>query len=148
MNIKVINGPNLNMLGVREPATYGSRTMANINEELKKFAKDNNVEISFFQSNCEGAIIDEIQKSYSENITGIIINAGAYTHTSYAIRDAISSVQIATVEVHISNIHAREEFRHTSLIAPVCIGQICGFGEYSYKLAISALISREEFFGL
>ena len=136
MKIKIINGPNLNMLGMREPHIYGKETLEDINEEIKAFAQKKNIEVSFFQSNSEGDIIDEIQKSYKENCNGIIINPGAYTHYSYAIRDAVASVPAPVVEVHLSNIYGREDFRSKSVIAPVCRGQISGFGKKVYFLAL------------
>ncbi len=134
----VIHGPNLNLLGEREPAIYGTLTLEDINSRIAEFAKSNNCMVSFFQSNSEGQIIDYIQKN--RNCDGIIINAGAYTHTSIAIRDCIAAIKLPCVEVHLSNIHSRERFRRHSYIAPVCIGQICGFGYYSYIVALQALI--------
>jgi 3-dehydroquinate dehydratase-2 len=136
--ILIINGPNLDMVGIREPGVYGSETLEAINHEIKAFAKNLDVECDFFQSNCEGAIIDKIH-SVLNLYDGCIINAGAYTHYSYAIRDAISSVNKPFIEVHMSNVHAREEFRHTSVISAVCKGVIAGFGKNSYMLAVSAL---------
>lgn len=142
LSIAVINGPNLNFLGIRQPEVYGELTLEQINAFLQEKAQEiEDVSLDFFQSNHEGDLIDFIQSCY-EKYQGIIINAGAYTHTSIAIRDAIASVSIPTIEVHLSNIHAREEFRHTSMIAPVCVGQICGFGEISYFLALEALIKK------
>ena len=141
MKILVLNGPNLNLLGKREPEKYGNTTLKDIQTSLEIFANKNNFEIEFYQSNHEGDIIDKIQQS--ENIfDGIVLNAGGYTHTSVSIRDAIASVNVPVVEIHLTNIHAREEFRHNSLISPVCIGQICGFGTYSYELGIHALINK------
>ncbi len=137
--ILVINGPNLNLLGTREKSIYGDKTLDDINSILTKYAEDNSSEIISFQSNIEGEIIDFIQKNRTSS--GLVINPGAYTHTSIAIRDAISGVSIPSVEVHISNIHSREEFRKHSYIAPVCIGQISGFGIYSYVLGLEALIN-------
>lgn len=139
MKILVINGPNLNMLGKREPEIYGSETLEDLEKLLNNEAKDLNCELEFCQSNHEGDIIDKIQQTDAK---GIILNAGAYTHTSIAIRDAISSVKTPVIEVHLSNIHSREEFRHKSMIAPVCIGQICGFKFDSYVLALKGLILR------
>ena len=137
MKILVINGPNLNMLGKREPEIYGSRTLADINADLaKKFA---NVEFEFYQSNCEGDIITAIHENTAD---GIVLNAGAYTHYSYAIHDAIKSVTTPVIEVHLSNIYKREEYRHKSVIASACKGSICGFGEQSYALAVTALIEK------
>jgi len=138
MKITVIQGPNLNMLGVREQNVYGPMKLEQIHEQMRAFAQQNNLEIEFFQSNLEGELVDKIQECLGDS-DGIIINPAAYTHTSIAIRDAIAAVAIPTVEVHISNIHAREEFRHKSLIAPVCAGQISGFGPFSYHLAMVAM---------
>lgn len=137
--IKVINGPNINFTGIREKGVYGNLTFEDINEKIKQKCDNMGIEVSFFQSNYEGALIDELQKSYSDNTEGIVINPGAFTHYSYALRDAIKSVNIPVVETHMSNIHNREEFRHKSVTAPVCVGQICGFGYFSYILGIDAL---------
>ena len=137
MKISVINGPNLNLLGQREKEHYGSFTLADVMDALRSRAGAD-CEVSFFQSNIEGEVVDAIQQAKGD-ADGIILNAGAYTHYSIAIRDAISAVALPVVEVHISNIHAREEFRHESVIAPVCVGQICGFGLNSYLLAMDAL---------
>lgn len=139
MKILVVNGPNLNLLGTREPEVYGTLTLEKINEELLKYAKELGVDIEFFQSNVEGEIVNAIQAARG-NCAGIVINPAAYTHTSVAIRDAISAVALPAVEIHISNVCAREEFRKHSLIAPVCVGQIAGFGLDSYKLAMLALV--------
>ncbi|MBZ4666440.1 type II 3-dehydroquinate dehydratase [Mahella sp.] len=133
--ILIINGPNLNMLGIREPGIYGDDTLESITKGLKSFAESYGIELDALQSNSEGNIIDAIQAAYGR-YDGIIINAGAYTHYSYAIRDAIASVHIPTIEVHISNIYSREDFREHSVIAPVCIGQISGLGPMAYKLAL------------
>ena len=140
LSILVLNGPNLNMLGKREPAIYGARTLEDINADLKKTADKLGVSLAFFQSNHEGALVDTIQSALNLH-QGILINPGAYTHTSVAIRDAISAVAIPTVEVHLSNIHQREAFRHHSYIAPVAIGQISGFGADSYRLGLEGLVS-------
>jgi len=140
LNILVIHGPNLNLLGTRETTIYGEKSLGEINDLIYSRCESNDCSVTFFQSNHEGAIIDRIHDT--EALDGIVINAGALTHTSIAIRDAISAVSIPAVEVHLSNIHAREDFRHTSLIAPVCIGQICGFGQHSYLLGTDALISH------
>ena len=139
MKIVVIQGPNLNMLGVREQHVYGPMKLDDIHNQMEAFAKQNNIEIEFFQSNLEGEIVDRIQECLGE-ADGIIINPAAYTHTSIAIRDAISAVQIPTVEVHLSNVYAREKFRQKSLTAPVCAGQITGFGPFSYHLAMIAIV--------
>lgn len=136
--ILVIHGPNLNLLGEREPGVYGTDTFNSINEDIKELALKNEMYCEIFQSNHEGEIIDELHIA-RKNYDGVILNAGAYTHYSYAIRDAIAAVKIPVVEVHLSNIHARDEFRHTSVIAPVCVGQIAGFGKRSYFLAVEAL---------
>jgi 3-dehydroquinate dehydratase-2 len=135
----VLHGPNLNLLGMREPDVYGKITLAEINQLLSEKAREYNYQLQIEQSNHEGVLIDRIHdaKNWAD---GILINAGAYTHTSIAIRDAISGVQLPTVEVHLSNIHAREPFRHVSMIAPVCVGQICGFGFNSYLLGLQALM--------
>ncbi len=139
--ILVLNGPNLNLTGMREPTHYGSATLDEINSALYEAASSLGIETVFFQSNHEGDIIDYIHSAI-DTFDGIILNAGAFTHYSYAIRDAIAAVKVPTVEVHMSNVHAREEFRHTSVIAPVCIGSIAGFGSFSYHLALAALIER------
>lgn len=139
--ILVLNGPNLNMTGIREPSIYGSTTLNDINASISEAATSLGIETEFFQSNHEGELIDSIHGAYG-NFDGIIFNAGAFTHYSYAIRDAIASVNVPTVEVHMSNVHAREEFRQVSVISPVCIGTIAGFGSFSYHLALAALIER------
>ena len=139
--ILVLNGPNLNLTGLREPDHYGNATLDEINSALFEAASSLGIDTVFFQSNHEGDIIDYIHSARG-NFDGIILNAGAFTHYSYAIRDAIAAVDVPTVEVHMSNIHAREEFRHLSVIAPVCIGSISGFGSFSYHLALAALIER------
>jgi 3-dehydroquinate dehydratase II len=139
LHLLVLNGPNLNLLGTREPQVYGSVTLADLNHYLEVEAQKLQVQLSCLQSNFEGELIEAIH-SARESFQGIIINAGAYTHTSIAIRDALSAVQIPTVEVHLSNIYQREEFRHHSYIAPVVIGQISGFGAESYFLGLQALV--------
>lgn len=139
MKILLINGPNLNLLGTREPEKYGNITLSDIETKLSSKAQDLGAELEAFQSNHEGEIIDKIQ-SASGCFDGIIINAGGYTHTSVAIRDAISAVSIPTIEVHMTNIHAREEFRHTSLISGVSIAQIIGFGAKGYEFALEGLV--------
>lgn len=139
MKILILHGPNLNMLGVREVDKYGTLTLDAINEKLKSVSADLDAEIETFQSNNESDIVDKIQSALN-NFDGIVINPAAFTHTSIAIRDAILSVNIPTVEVHLSNIHSREEFRQHSYIAPVCVGQICGFKEGSYIAGLSVLV--------
>ncbi|SFV53690.1 3-dehydroquinate dehydratase II [hydrothermal vent metagenome] len=139
MKIVVIQGPNLNMLGIREQNIYGPMKLEDIHTQMREFAKQNNVEIEFFQSNLEGELVDKIQECYGD-AQGIIINPAAYTHTSIAIRDAIAAVAIPTIEVHISNIHRREEFRQKSMIAPVCASSIVGFGAFGYHLAMIGML--------
>jgi 3-dehydroquinate dehydratase-2 len=142
MKILVIHGPNLNMLGKREPEYYGSETLLDINQQLIELAATANLEIETFQSNIEGELVSTIQEAGNpdQQMKGIILNAGAYTHTSIALRDAISSIKVPVIEVHLSNIHAREDFRHTSMIAAVCKGQISGFAAKSYILALKYFI--------
>jgi len=136
--ILVIHGPNLNLLGEREPGVYGSDTFESINNEICEYAKNKGFDCEIYQSNHEGAIIDKLHEARKTK-DGIVINAGAYTHYSYAIRDAISAIRIPVIEVHMSDIHKREEFRHLSVIEPVCKKQICGFGKNSYLMGIDAL---------
>lgn len=138
MKIFVINGVNMNMLGIREPEKYGTMTLKDLEKALYAFSFELGIDIEVYQSNHEGEIAEKIHSAYN-NADGILINAGAYTHTSVAIRDAIAAVNIPTVEIHMTNIHAREEFRHNSLIAPVCMAQISGFGAESYKLGLKGL---------
>ena len=140
MKILVINGVNMNMLGLREPEKYGRMTLSELENELKDYAKSLNIELETYQSNIEGEIVEKIQQSRG-GIDGIVLNAAAYTHTSVAIRDAISAAEVPVVEIHMTNVHAREDFRRKSLIAPVCIGQISGFGKESYILGIKGLVS-------
>jgi 3-dehydroquinate dehydratase-2 len=140
MKILVINGPNLNFLGIREKDVYGTKDFNYLLKLLEEKAKETNVVIETFQSNHEGELIDRIQKAYHDHVDGIIINPGAYTHYSYAIRDALASITAPKIEVHISNIHQREEFRHVSVTAPVCSGQIAGLGLQGYLLAVDAIM--------
>lgn len=140
MRILIINGVNLNMLGFREPEQYGSTTLKELEKELHAFSFGLGIDIETFQSNMEGAIVERIQQA-REHFDGIILNAGAYTHTSIAIRDAIIIADMPVVEIHMSNIYKRENFRHDSVIAPVCIGQIAGFKTDSYKLGLKALVN-------
>ena len=136
--ILILNGPNMDMVGIREPGVYGHDTLKTIEDEAISYAKSLGLECEAFQSNSEGEIIDRIHQARLD-FSGIVINAGAYTHYSYAIRDAIAAVKIPVIEVHMSNIHKREEFRHHSVISPVCAGQIAGFGKESYILGLHAL---------
>ena len=137
--VHVLNGPNLNLLGRREPQIYGSTTLADIERLVGRRAEEARVELAFRQSNHEGQLVDWIQEAGRAG-AGVVINAGAYTHTSVALRDAISGSGAPTVEIHLSNVHARESFRHRSLIAPVCVGVICGFGSLSYGLGFDAIL--------
>lgn len=140
MKILFLNGPNLNMLGQREPEVYGKTTLADIETIVSERARQLGVATEFRQSNLEGELVTWIQAARGE-FSAIVLNAAAYTHTSVALRDAISAVNLPVIEVHLSNIHAREEFRHRSLIAAVCRGQICGFGAFSYILGLEAAVS-------
>ena len=137
MKIEVINGVNLNLLGSREKDIYGEKTLEQINSEISQFCKQKGIDVTFFQSNIEGEICERIQQSTAD---GIVLNAGAYSHYSIAIRDAISGAKKRVVEVHISNLFAREEFRQKSVIAPVCVGTLCGFGYKGYLLAIESFL--------
>ncbi len=139
--ILVLHGPNLNLLGTREPGVYGRYTMADINAALEQFVAGQAVELRCHQSNHEGDLLDAIHEA-RQWADGILINPGAFTHYSYALRDAIAAVALPAVEVHLSNVHARETFRHTSVIAPVCLGQISGFGWHSYQLGLQALLTH------
>src|SRR5580704_17686773 len=143
MNILFLNGPNLNLLGRREPEVYGTTTLANIEKSVRERAKTSKAEIDFRQSSVEGELVGWIQEAKG-NFDVIVLNAAAYTHTSIALRHAIAAVGVPTIEIHLSNVHAREEFRHKSLIAPVCSGQILGFGEKSYVLAVEAAVYVKE----
>lgn len=137
-SILILNGPNLNLLGTRQPEVYGKTTLADVEALCREKAKTIGFDVAFEQSNHEGALIDLIHAAKGKH-AGIVLNAGAYTHTSIALMDAIASVELPVVEVHLSNIHAREEFRHRSYIAPVALGQICGFGAQGYLMALDAL---------
>jgi len=139
MRILVIHGPNLNLLGRREPEIYGTTSLEQINQDLMEYGRNHSVEVHFFQSNHEGELIERIQQA-AEHYDGLVINPAGYTHTSVALRDALQSCSIPAVEVHLSNIHAREEFRRHSITAAACIGQISGFGANGYKLGIQALL--------
>ncbi len=144
MKLLVINGPNLNFLGIREKGIYGTEDYEYLKDLLQNKAKAEGHELEVFQSNYEGAIIDKIQEAYHTKVEGIIINPGAFTHYSYAVRDALASVEIPKIEVHISNVHKREEFRHTSVTAPACTGQIVGLGLKGYLLAMDYLTGRAQ----
>ncbi len=137
MKILVLNGPNLNLLGMREPGVYGFDSYDAVCERIAEHARSLHIDVDFDQSNSEGGLIDRLHACMGV-YDGVVLNAGAYTHYSYAIRDAIAAIRLPVIEVHLSNIHAREEFRHTSVIAPVCRGQIAGFGPVSYLLALDA----------
>lgn len=139
--IGLLNGPNLNLLGTREPEIYGSRSLDDIVEDLRRYAGDRGAELRDHQSNVEGHLVDAIQEAMTW-ADGIVFNPGGYTHTSVALRDAIAGSGLPVVEAHLSNVHAREDFRHRSLLTPVCMGVVAGFGEASYRLAIDALISH------
>ena len=140
MKLLFLNGPNLNLLGQREPEVYGHTTLADIEKQVRARGTTHGVEVDFRQSNLEGELVAWIQEAKGK-FDVIVLNAAAYTHTSIALRDAISAVAVPTIEIHLSNIHAREEFRHKSLIAPVCVGQISGFGPNSYILAVEAALN-------
>ncbi|HLR11198.1 MAG TPA: type II 3-dehydroquinate dehydratase [Sporosarcina sp.] len=144
MKVLVMNGPNLNRLGKREPDIYGYETLEDIEQSLKQMVRDESVELSFFQSNIEGELINRIHDAADEGVRGIIFNPGAFTHYSIALRDAVSSVGIDVIEVHISNVHKREAFRQQSVIAPVCMGQITGLGTNGYLLALQAFLLNQK----
>ena len=140
MDLLLINGPNLNLVGKREPSIYGTQTLEDIQEELLKLASQIGAKLNFFQTNSEGEMIDRIHKSVG-SIDGILINAGAYTHTSIALRDALLGVAIPYVEVHLTNIYSREEFRHKSFLSAKALGLVCGFGANSYHLALHGIVA-------
>lgn len=139
-SILILNGPNLNLLGTRQPEVYGTTTLADIEAACKSFASNNKFDVTFEQSNHEGVLVDALHGAKGQHDL-VVLNAGAYTHTSIALHDAIASIEVPVIELHLSNIHAREEFRHTSYISKVAIGQICGFGSDGYTLALTAAIS-------
>lgn len=140
MNILVIHGPNLNLLGKRQPEIYGTQTLENINQDLIQIAQKQGVTLKVFQSNQEGKIVSEIGNNI-DWANGILINPAAYTHTSIAIRDALSAINLPVIEIHLSNIYEREDFRHHSYVSPIAVGVISGFGNYSYELALNAMIN-------
>jgi 3-dehydroquinate dehydratase-2 len=141
MQVLVLHGPNLNLLGTREPEVYGTKTLADIDNDVQEFGQKNGVEVLCFQSNHEGQLIDRIHQAKTDGVHGIIINPGGLTHTSVSLRDAIAAVPIPVVEVHLSNIQAREAFRQHSFITPVAVGQVSGFGAEGYKIALQGLLS-------
>ena len=141
MNVLVLNGVNLNMLGHRDPAQYGTTTLAQIDEQLQALGQELGAAVTCFQTNHEGAMCERIHQAFRDHVDAVVINAGAWTHSSYAIRDALAILTVPIVEVHLSNIHAREAFRHHSVIAEIARGQICGFGVDSYLLALRAAVS-------
>jgi len=143
MKIFVLNGPNINMLGIREPHIYGSNTYEDLKKEVKAYADEKGADVEFYQSNHEGDLVDAIQRAYFEKFDGIVINPAAYTHTSIAISDALKAVKLPAVEVHISNVDTREEFRKISYVRPACIGTISGKGLSGYNLAIDMLLRSE-----
>ncbi|HJF30583.1 MAG TPA: type II 3-dehydroquinate dehydratase [Sporosarcina psychrophila] len=144
MKLLILNGPNLNRLGKREPGIYGAETLEDVERNLDKIASLEGVELAFFQSNSEGALIDKVHEAEDFGLDGIIFNPGAFTHYSIALRDAVASVSVPVIEIHISNIHSREPFRQKSVIAPVCIGQLSGFGTDGYELAFHAFLLQRK----
>lgn len=142
LKILVVHGPNLNLLGTREPEVYGRQTLGDIDRQLVELGKELAAEVVTFQSNHEGALIDRIHQAREEGVAGILINPGGFTHTSVALRDALSGVAIPAIEVHLSNVHAREEFRRHSYISGVVVGQVCGLGAQGYLLALRGLLGR------
>ncbi|MEK5070461.1 type II 3-dehydroquinate dehydratase [Sporosarcina sp. FSL K6-1508] len=144
MKLLILNGPNLNRLGKREPGIYGAKTLEDVERNLDKIASLEGVELGFFQSNSEGALIDKVHEAEDVGLDGIIFNPGAFTHYSIALRDAVASVSVPVIEIHISNIHSREPFRQKSVIAPVCIGQLSGFGTDGYELAFHAFLLQRK----
>lgn len=144
MKILIINGPNINFLGIREVGIYGEQSFEALLQLIKDKAEKEKIQIETYQSNCEGEIIDRIQKAYIDQVDGLIINPGAYTHYSIAIRDALASIEVPKIEVHISNVHKREEFRHVSVTAPVCTGQIVGLGLHGYLLAVDYILALKK----
>ncbi|MEP1124838.1 MAG: type II 3-dehydroquinate dehydratase [Ilumatobacter sp.] len=139
--ILVLNGPNLNLLGTREPETYGTDTLDDIVEGLSRLAETRGFEVRAVQSNAEGELVDALHAASADGVLGVVFNPGAYTHTSIALRDAITATRLPVVETHLSNVHAREEFRHTSMLSAVCLGVVVGFGPTSYRLALDALLT-------
>lgn len=142
LKILVVHGPNLNLLGTREPEVYGRQTLADIDAQLVALGLELGAQVSTFQSNHEGALIDRIHQARVEGVAGILINPGGLTHTSVALRDALAAVAIPAIEVHLSNVHAREEFRHHSYISGIVLGQICGLGAEGYQLALHGLLGK------
>ena len=141
MKLLVLNGPNLNMLGIREPEVYGKTTYQDLVDTVRAYCEEKGIAVSFYQSNHEGALVDAIQQAYFDKVDGIVINPGAYTHTSVALLDAVKSVMIPTVEVHISDVSKREDFRQVSYIRAACVDTICGHGIRGYLMAVDVLLS-------
>jgi len=140
VKILILNGPNLNLLGEREPETYGTDSLATVEQNLRQAFSE--VQFEFFQSNSEGALVDRLHAAHRENVVGIVFNPGAYTHTSLALHDAIAAIRPPVIEVHVSNVHAREAFRRHSMLAPACVGQISGLGVHGYLLAVAHLVRQ------